>query len=235
MNAYHSTVAGHVALGSLAIFFYWAALVATKGSPRHRAWGKALLTTLLVVTASVGPLLFLAPGFQPGEVVQFVYLALCVPTVVMLAWTSIRWKNEVERFRGWHFKLLGITLFLFGLLVLAAGVATHRPLTMLFSWIGLGYGGAMIRFAWMRARPDSRWWLGWHLNAVCGLFNAIHGTFLAVAWRLGVDPSAGDGVAVATQLATIAGGVALRVWHGRRRGAPWRFSMPAIAPAAPAA
>ena len=56
------------------------------------------------------------------------------------AWTAIRWKHDVERFRGWHFRLLGVVLFVLGLVVLAAGVASGRALTVLFSWIGLVYG-----------------------------------------------------------------------------------------------
>lgn len=227
-DPYRTFVAVHVAAGSVALVCYWVALLSSKGSDRHRAAGRVLLLVLLAVTASIGPVLLLAPDFAPPELVQFVYLAVCVPTVSMLAYTAIRWKRDVERFRGWHFKTLGVVLFVFGLVVLAAGIASARPLTVLFSWIGLVYGGAMIRFAWMRATPDPRWWLGWHLNAVCGLFNAVHGTFLAVAVRRGFDTGPGDEVALAAQLLTIAGGLALRVWYGRRRGAPWRFAAPSL-------
>lgn len=224
MNFHASAVAGHIAIGSLAILLYWTALLSVKGGPRHRAYGKALLVTMIAVALSVGPVLFLRPHFEPGELVQFVYLTLCVLTVVMLAWTSIRWKAQLARFRGLHFRVVGVALFIFGAVVLAAGIATGRPLTMVFSWIGLVYGAAMIRFAWMRDQPDPRWWLGWHLNGVCGLFNAVHGTFLAVAWRHGVDAQAGDGVAIAMQLFTIAAAAAMRLEFGRRRGVPLRFS-----------
>ena len=155
-DPYRTFVAVHVAAGSVALVCYWVALLSSKGSDRHRAAGRVLLLLLLAVTASIGPVLLLAPDFAPPELVQFVYLAVCVPTVSMLAYTAIRWKRDVERFRGWHFKTLGVVLFVFGLVVLAAGIASARPLTVLFSWIGLVYGGAMIRFAWMRATPDPR-------------------------------------------------------------------------------
>lgn len=233
--AYTSSIGFHIMVGSVAILFYWTALLAAKGGTRHRAAGRLFFTTLLVVALSVGPMLFLRPGaFDPAHGIQFVYLALCLVTVSMLGWTAIRWKTDVERFRGPHFRVLGIVILVLGLVVLAAGIAGGRVLTMLFSWVGIVYGGAMIRFAWMRSDPQPRWWLAWHLNAVAGLFNAAHGTFLAVAWRSLADPQAGDALSVAFQLATIAAGLALRAWFGRRRDIPRRFTAPQAASSPPA-
>ncbi|MGE0798522.1 MAG: hypothetical protein AB7G13_06210 [Lautropia sp.] len=226
MIEHYSAVVGHIVVGSAALGCYWVALLSTKGSPRHRAWGRALLLILVAVCVSVGPLLLSRTGSGGAETIQFVYLTVCVLAISLLAWTAIRWKHDLQRFRGWHFKLLGIVLFALGLVVLAGGIASARALTVLFSWIGLVYGAAMIRFAWMRAAPQPTWWLGWHLNAVCGLFNAVHGTFLALAWRRLVDPGAGDDVAIMMQLATIVGGLALRIAVGRSRGVPLRLSMP---------
>jgi uncharacterized membrane protein len=217
----------HIAIGSAAILFYWVALLSVKGSRRHRAWGKAFFTVLILVALSVGPVLLLRPGaFDPAFVVQFVYLDLCLITVSMLGWTAIRWKDDVERFRGWHFKALAFSILALGVIVLIAGIASGKLLTVIFSWVGLAYGAAMIRFAWMRAEPHPRWWLGWHLNAVSGLFNAVHGTFLALVWETLVGPQAGDEVSVFMQLATIAAAVAMRLWFGHRKGAPLGFSRP---------
>ena len=224
---YGLSVAGHIAIGSAALLFYWVALLSVKGGNQHRVWGKACFLMLGMVALSVGPVLFLRPGeFEPASVIQFIYLAACLVTVCMLGWTSIRWKTELKRFRGAHFKAMGITILVLGLVVLSAGIASGRAVTMIFSWIGLAYGGAMIRFAWMKAEPHPRWWLGWHLNAVSGLFNAIHGTILALAWRILVDSEAGDGVTIAAQLGTVAAAIALRLWFGRSRGAPLSFTRP---------
>lgn len=225
--SYTVPVLAHIAIGSSAILFYWVAFLSVKGSKRHRAWGKAFFTVLMLVAFSIGPLLLLRPGvFDPAFVVQFVYLDLCLVTVAMLGWTAIRWKDDVERFRGWHFRVLAFSIATLGITVLAAGIASGEMLTVIFSWVGLAYGSGMIRFAWMQAQPHPRWWLGWHLNAVSGLFNAVHGTFLATAWRWLAGEGAGDEVAVVAQLATIAAAIAMRMWFGFAMGVPLRFSRP---------
>lgn len=218
-------VLSHIAIGSAALLFYWVALLSVKGSPRHRAWGKTFFVTLLIVSLSVAPLLFLRPGpFDPAWVIQFVYLTLCLLTVTMLGWTSIRWKNDLARFRGTRFKVLAVVIFLLGGVVFTAGMAERNILTLSFSWVGLVYGGAMIRFAWMRTEPHPRWSIIWHLNAVCGLFNAVHGTFLAVMWRLTLDPTAGDEVGASMQFSTVLVALSLRLWFGTKRNAPLRLT-----------
>lgn len=214
----------HILLGSGGLALYWLAFLSVKGSRRHRAWGKGFFALLLVVALSVGPVLLLRPGpFDPAFVVQFAYLALCMATVAMVGFTAIRWKGQLERFRGWHFRGLGAAILLLGLVVLAAGLASGSALTMVFSWVGLVYGGAMLRFAFLKGPVHPRWAMIWHLNAVCGLFNAVHGNLLAVGWRWLVDPAAGEGLLLATQILTVAMALAMRLWFGAARGAPMRL------------
>ena len=220
------SVLSHISVGSAAVLFYWVALLSVKGSPRHRAWGKSFFVTLAIVAASIAPLLYMRPGpFDPAWVVQFVYLTISLITVTMIGWTAIRWKNDLERFRGIHFKVLAIFVFLLGGVVLAAGIAERDPFTISVSWVGLVYGGAMTRFAWMKAAPHPRWSLIWHLNAVCGLFNAVHGTVFAVAWRWSVDPAAGTELAATMQIVTLLIALGLRVWFGVKRNAPLRLAL----------
>lgn len=69
--------------------------------------------------------------------------------------------------------------------------------------------------------------MGWHLNAVSGLFNAVNGTFLYVVGRWAGIVSEGTDAQVAFQLLTIAGAIALRVWFRQRFRAPLRFGLPA--------
>jgi hypothetical protein len=222
---------GHIFVGSAAFLLYWVALLAVKGGRRHRSAGKMFFATLMVVALSVGPVLILRPGpFDPAYVVQFVYLACCLVTVAMISWTAIRWKGDLARFRGWHFRALGALILVLGLVVLAAGIATGSALTMVFSWVGLVFGTAMLRFAFLRGPVHPRWSLIWHLNGVTGLFNAVHGTVLALGWRWLVDPAAGEGVMLAFQLITVAMALGLRLWFGRTRNAPLRLSAPAPAP-----
>ena len=122
-----------------------------------------------------------------------------------------------------------------GLVVLAAGVLKADPLAITLSWVGLVFGPAMIAFARYKGRLHPKWWLGWHLNANCALFNAVNGTFLFVAARwLGLS-SEGIGPQVAFQLLTMALAVLLRLWLGAHFGAPLWFGphRSDIAPRAP--
>lgn len=49
--------------------------------------------------------------------------------------------------------------------------------------VGLAYGTAMIYFVRSRSTLHPRWWLSWHVNAVLGLFTAVHGNIGFVVWR----------------------------------------------------
>jgi hypothetical protein len=225
--AFELAQAAHVGVGSVSLALYWAALLQRKGSAPHKRAGRAFFITLLLVALSVGPLLLWRPGpFNPAYVVQFSYLSLCLLTVTILGWTAIRWKHDPERFRGWHFRILGFVLLLLGAVVLAAGLASGDPLPTVLSWVGLVVGSLMLRFAWLRAPLHPLWWLNWHISAICLLFTAVHGTFLFVVWRWAVAPEAGREVAAGFQLGVLAVAVAMRVVLGRRRGVPLRFAEP---------
>jgi hypothetical protein len=173
----------------------------------------------------VGAILILrSDTFDPARMVQFIYLLLCLSTVGTVGWTAIRWKQQLERFRGLHFRILGAAMFISGAVVLTAGVLAVQPLAMILSSIGLVYGAAMIRFAWMSSPPHPKWWLGWHLNSVLLLSSAVHGTLLAVIYRAFVDPSGFDAAQLVTQPGTLLLAVALRAYIGRQRGVPMRFA-----------
>ncbi|WP_141102044.1 hypothetical protein [Oceanicola sp. 22II-s10i] len=214
----------HIVIGGIAFAAYWAALGSRKGSPLHRGAGKICLAVLIFVILSVGPILFSRPGpFDPGFVVQMVYLTVCIGTVSMLAYTAIRFKREPERFRGRWFRILGPVMLLLGGVVLIAGLAKPDPVALTLSWVGLAFGTGMIAFARYRAPLHPRWWLGWHLNAVSALFNAVHGTVLYVLFRwAGLVPD-GATVQAAFQVLTVVAALAMRVWFGQKYGAPLGF------------
>lgn len=196
-----------------------------QGYPSHKAWGRLFFTSLLPVGLSVGAILILrSETFDPASMVQFIYLLLCLLTIGTVGWTAIRWKRDLERFRGLHFRLLGQAMFVSGAVVLVAGAASGQPLAMILSSIGLIYGAAMIRFAKLQAPAHPKWWLGWHLNSVLLLLSAVHGTLLAVIYRTLVDPTGFDVAQLVTQPGTLLLALALRVYVGRQRGVPMRFA-----------
>jgi len=227
----------HYVIGAITILCWWGAFLSVKGSPRHRRFGRRFLVALGLVLASVFGMLFLSNrAYDAAGFIQFGYLSLCVVTVGSTAFLAIRLRNDVARFRGPWFRTLGIASFLMGGVVLAAGIAARDPMPLIFSVIGLLYGGAMIRFAWFRGALHPNWWLGWHLNGMTFLFNAIHGTFLAQIWLAAIG-GAPTTVSAVAQIATMGVSLGLRLHFGRRFDAPLRFRAPptvaaAYAPAA---
>ncbi len=214
----------HLAAGGATLVLFWATVLTVKGSPQHRARGRLFFMSLVPVGFSVGAILILrSETFDPARMVQFVYLLLCLLTVGTVGWTAIRWKQDVERFRGSHFRVLGPAMLVSGAVVLAAGFAAGQPLAVILSSIGLVFGAAMIRFAWLRAPLHPKWWLGWHLNSVLLLSSAVHGTLIAVIYRSLVDPAGFDAAQLVTQPGTLLLALALRFHIGRQRGVPMRF------------
>lgn len=222
----------HLVCGALTFVLFWSAALTQKGGVRHRAGGRLFFLSLVPVGLSVGAMLILrAHTFDRPRFVQFSYLLLCLVTVGIVGWTSIRWKH-LDRFRGLHFQILGPAMFLSGCLVLVAGLASRQPLAVILSSIGIVFGGAMIRFARLRVPLHPRWWLGWHLNAVLLLSSAVHGTLLAVLYREVVDAGGFQSAQLVTQPATLLLALALRIYIGRARGVPLRFTVTRTANAA---
>lgn len=221
---YDYSLWAHIGVGSLAMALFWGTLLSVKGSLRHRRTGRPFFLAMLATVLTVPPVVLLRPmPFDPGWIVSLVYLSACVGTVVTLAWTAIRWKDQLERFRGLHFRLLGPLITLLGAVVLAAGLAKGDPVAAVLSWVGLAYGAAMIHFAWSRAPLHPRWWLSWHVNAVLGLFTAVHGTLGFVVWRALVAPEATRADAAAWHAGVLVIALLMRAVVGRQRGLPWGF------------
>lgn len=214
----------HIGIGSLAMGLFWATLLSTKGSPQHRRTGKPFFLALLATVMTVPPIVLLRPvPFDPGWVVSLVYLSVCVGTVVTLAWTAIRWKDQPERFRGRHFRVLGPLITVLGAVVLVAGLAKGDPVAVVLSWVGLAFGPTMIHFARSRAPLHRQWWLSWHVNAVLALFTAVHGTLLFVVWRALLAPEANRAHAAAWHAGVLVVALVMRAVIGRQRGLPWGF------------
>lgn len=221
---YDQSLWGHIGVGSLAMMLFWATLLSAKGSLRHRRSGRPFFLAMLATVLTVPPVVLLRPvPFDPGWIVSLVYLSVCVGTVVTLAWTAIRWKDQPERFRGTHFRLLGPLLVLLGSVVLVAGLVKGDPVAAVLSWVGLAYGAAMIHFARSRSPLHPRWWLSWHVNAVLGLFTAVHGTLCFVVWRALMAPEATRADAAAWHAGVLVVALLMRAVVGRQRGLPWGF------------
>lgn len=221
---YDHSLWAHIGIGTLAMALFWWTLLSVKGSLGHRRTGRTFFLALLATVLTVPPLVVLRPvPFDPGWIVSLVYLSACVGTVVTVAWTAIRWNSDPERFRGLHFRLLGPLITVLGAVVLAAGLAQGDPVAAVLSWVGLAYGVAMIHFAWTRAPLHPRWWLSWHVNAVLGLFTAVHGTLGVVVWRALMAPDASRADAAVWHAGVLVIALLMRAAVGRKHSLPWGF------------
>lgn len=221
---YDHSLWAHIGMGTLAMGLFWWTLLSVKGSLQHRRTGRPFFLAMLATVLTVPPVVLLRPvPFDPGWIVSLVYLSACVGTVVTVAWTAIRWKNQPERFRGLHFRLLGALVTVLGAVVLAAGLVKGDPVAAVLSWVGLAYGVAMLHFAWSQAPLHPRWWLSWHVNAVLGLFTAVHGTLGFVVWRALVAPEATRADAAAWHAGVLGIALLMRAVVGRQRSLPWGF------------
>lgn len=218
----------HYLVGALALGLYWVPLLTAKGGRRHRRFGGWALDALMAVVVSVGALIFTRTApFDPAWVVQFTYLSACVLTVAWLARAALRHKGQPETLqRSRILRIMGPVLAVMALVVLAAGLTQGDPVAAVLSWVGLFYGGMLIRFTTLRAPLHPKWALSWHLTATCGLFTAVHGTLLAIAWRAGVDPAATAVSAAACHALVILPAVGLRLTFGQRLGLPLGFAAP---------
>lgn len=218
----------HVSVGTLALLAFWLALAVQKGGLWHRRAGRVFFVGMLAVVGSVAPLLLAVRPFDPARVVQLVYLSVCVGVVVGIGWLSVRSRRAPDRFAALPWRAIGSTLAGLGGLVLIAGIATGDPVAAVLSWVGLAFGSALVRFS--REVPPARWWLQWHLDAVCGLFTAVHGTLSFVGWRTFVAPDAAPGIAAFAHLGVLGLAVMARVWLSRRYRAPsFVFAWPRVA------
>lgn len=221
---YDLSLWSHVGVGSVAMVLFWATLLSTKGSVRHRRSGRPFFLAMLATVLTVPPVVLLRPiPFDPGWIVSLVYLSVCVGTVVMLAWTAIRWKDQPERFRGRHLRVLGPVLVVLGAVVLCAGLVKGDPVAAGLSWVGLAYGIAMIHFARSRSPLHPRWWLSWHVSAVLGLFTAVHGTLGFVVWRAMVAPEAARAEAAVWHAGVLVIALLMRAVVVQQRRLPWGF------------
>ncbi|MCB9686417.1 MAG: hypothetical protein H6735_15355 [Alphaproteobacteria bacterium] len=208
----------HILVGVVALVTFWLALGARKGRGSHRVVGRVFFAAMLLVVVTVAPLLVTDRPLDPGRVVQLVYLSACVASVVALGWTSVRWRRAPERFASLPLRGVGAVLTGLGGVVLLAGLLTANPVAAVLSWVGLAFGSAMVRSHGKRGASNG--WLQWHLDAVCGLLTAVHGTLAYVAWRGLVAPGAGPWTAAGFHVGVLVIAIVVRAWLARRYRTP---------------
>jgi hypothetical protein len=183
MSAFSILALLHAGLGTLALLTFWTAGLSRKGSPVHRAAGKAYLLAMTALLAVAVPmsLVVLVQRSQVGGAF-LLYLLVISVTAVWLSWRAIRDRRDWARYTGPVYRGLMWLNLISALAIAAIGLLLARNMQLIivsFAGIGLFSFFSMRRFA--SARPeDPRWWLREHLTAMLGNGVATHIAFLGI-------------------------------------------------------
>ena len=214
--SYNTLIVIHTFIGFAALITFWIAAIAQKGSALHRTAGKLYILSMLVILASVVPMIIVK--LRAGSIafaVVLLYLFCITATAVLVAWSAIRKKKIKSEYQSLLFKFAASVVFAFGLGILSLALIEQSLLYFIFSTVGIFLGGSMW---WnvLKTSNDKRWFLAEHLNGVAVLFAATHGSFL----RFGLSgifpiPDSPE-LNTFTQMSMILLAYILRAWLGRK-------------------
>lgn len=172
----------HAGLGTLALVTFWIAGLSRKGSPLHRAAGKAYLLAMAGLLVAAAPLAWRVLQEFPVGGAFLYYLLVLVTSSMWTSWRAVRDKRDWKRYTGPVYRGLIWANLASALAIAAVGlfVAQQMQLIILaFSGLGLFAFLQMKRF--LRQPPeDPRWWLREHLTAMLGNGVATHIAFLSI-------------------------------------------------------
>ena len=220
MSLFQLALDAHILIGTLVLASFWTAALAAKGSVVHRRAGRVyalamagLLAATLVITAGM------ALDGDPRRAMFNVYVSLISVVSVWIAWSSVAFKHDVDRYLGWPYKLLCAALLAYGLFVLSLAPRMVNParvaMVTSFAVLGLSIAAAMV---WrLVKRADSpRWWLAEHLTGMGINFAATHASFSILAGGSVFPALKEPWVRTAILAAWMCSALVVRLWAGRR-------------------
>lgn len=168
----------HMVIGAVALISFWIAALARKGGRIHRTAGKVYFVSILMILASVIPMIVM--NYQRNDysgALGLAFLFVMTFTATWIARRSISCKRDITSYKSFFFYGLASFLTLFGIVILVISIFAGAFLYGFFALTGLTLAGSM----WHQVidRPVKRnWYLSQHLNGVALLFAATHGSFL---------------------------------------------------------
>ncbi len=180
MEPYKLLVLVHGLAGVVALLTYWAAALARKGSPLHRAVGRSYLLSMIAIVATALPMavIFVLRG-KPGIATFLGYVVVLTATAMWLGWRAIRRKRDQRAYRDRMYAVVAVANIASALIVLAVGLRMEQALLMGFSVIGLLNGVPMLQ-RYRKPMTDANWWLQEHYNAMVACGAATHVAFLSI-------------------------------------------------------
>jgi hypothetical protein len=196
MNATYKVILSiHGLLGLAALISYWIAVLAIKGSPRHRTAGKLYLTVMLGLVFTALPMAVIL-GYRGniGIAVFLAYLVVITATSMYLGWYAIQRKRTQSAYYDRRHLQIAWFNIVAAVTVLAVGWQVSSLLLMGFSVAGFSLATQML-YRHFRPLPSARWWLQEHYIAMLGCGVATHIAFLAIglnriAQGFGLQPPA---------------------------------------------
>jgi hypothetical protein len=170
----------HAVVGTVALVTFWTAALARKGSPLHKRVGKIYLLAMIGVVLTAIPMTaaYLFEGQWVGAAFLG-YLVVLVSHACRLAWTSVRWKRDFDRFIGRGYRISVAILAASGAAVTILGIIYGAWLLIIFGLIGPL--GALESRKLVRNGPSGpMWWLKEHYGAMIGNGVATHIAFLQI-------------------------------------------------------
>jgi hypothetical protein len=183
MSVYSILAIAHAGLGTIALFTFWSAGLARKGSPLHRRSGRIYLLAmagLLLLALPMSVRILQVVGLVTGGFL--LYLLVITATSTWLSWRAIRDRRDWARYIGPVYRVLTWTNLGAALAIVAIGLLYARQMQLVivtFSAIGFVNFVRMRGFA-RQAPEEPRWWLRQHLTAMIGNGVATHIAFLAI-------------------------------------------------------
>lgn len=219
MDTYRLTVYLHLAAGTLALLTYWGAALSRKGSTLHIAIGRTYLSAMIVVlvTAAGLSVAFVVRG-QPAIGTFLAYLVVITGTACWLAWRAMRSKRAPTDYFGAGYLRMGWLNLGAGLLTFGIGVQLGIALLVIFSWVGILGGAAMIRKASRPPLEHRRWWLREHYFNMLGAGVATHIAFLGLGLNRLLAPLGIQPPQLLAWTAPLAVAIVARIWLDRRYG-----------------
>jgi hypothetical protein len=211
----------HILLGFLALAGFWGAALATKGSAKHRRFGRfyvIVMAMLLSVT------LIMAVGMvitDQGKRATFnVYISLVAATSVWMAWRSIVDRDNVNAFRGIVCKTLCAVLtayaaFLLFVIVPKIEPAAVKVMVVAFAVLGLATSGSLL-YRIVRGADHKLWWLSDHLTAMALNFGATHSSMTILGLGSLVPAVKDPAIRSTILIGWIVAALVVRLWAGQR-------------------
>lgn len=192
MQLFQMLVVLHVATGAVGLVLFWVPVLAAKGGPAHRRYGR-LFNRLMFATAATAILMALLnlhdpagthPHIADAEFTRnifgwmMLYLGVLTVNLTAYGWNALLNRRDHGANRSAPNLVLQLLLFLLSLNTALRGLLVDEPLMVGISTIGFATVGTNLWFIFTR-RPRPVYALREHVKGLIGTGISVYTAFLA--------------------------------------------------------